>query len=44
MPVRGMRRRPQAMSGTASSNPAMRWRGGNQNPNMVGARNAATSS
>lgn len=44
MPVRGSRRRPQATNGTARGRAASRCRGGNQNPNIVGARNAATSS
>ena len=35
---------PQATSGIASGSAASRWRGGNQKPNIVGARNAATSS
>jgi hypothetical protein len=34
---------PHATSGTASGRAASRCRGGNQNPNMVGARKAATS-
>jgi hypothetical protein len=42
--VRGRWRIPQATSGTASGSAASRWRGGNQKPNIVGARNAATSS
>ena len=33
-----------ATSGTASGSPAIRWRGGNQKPNIVGATNAATTS
>ena len=32
-----------ATSGTASGSPASRWRGGNQKPNIVGARKAATT-
>ena len=43
-PSRGAWRRPSATSGTASGSAASRWRGGNQKPNIVGARNAATSS
>lgn len=41
--VRGSLRIPSASSGTASGSPASRWRGGNQKPNIVGARKAATS-
>jgi len=44
VPIRGMWRSPMATSGTASGSPASRCRGGNQNPNIVGAANAATTS
>jgi hypothetical protein len=43
MPTRGACRIPHAASGTASGSAAIRCRGGNQKPNMVGARKAATS-
>jgi len=43
-PVRGARRNPHATSGTASKSPAIRCRGGNEKPNIVGARKAATRS
>ena len=35
---------PHPTKGTASSSPPSKCRGGNQKPNIVGARNAATSS
>ena len=44
MPTRGACRSPQATSGTASGSDASRCRGGNQKPNMVGARRPATIS
>jgi hypothetical protein len=40
MPARGACRSPQATSGTASGSDASRCRGGNQNPNIVGASTA----
>ena len=42
--MRGRWRSPSAISGTAKTSPLSRWRGGNQKPNIVGARKAATSS
>jgi hypothetical protein len=44
VPARGRCRSPQATSGAASGSAAIRCRGGNQKPNMVGAKNAATKS
>ena len=44
LPTLGVWRSPHATSGIASGRPAMRCRGGNQNPNIVGATKAATSS
>ncbi|MEA2405627.1 MAG: hypothetical protein QOE08_2274 [Thermoleophilaceae bacterium] len=43
-PVRGSLRSPSAISGTATGSAASTWRPGNQKPNIVGARKAATSS
>jgi hypothetical protein len=43
MPARGACRSPHAISGMASGSDASRCRGGNQNPNMVGARKATIS-
>jgi hypothetical protein len=43
MPTRGACRTPHAISGTASGSDASRWRGGNQKPNIVGARKATIS-
>jgi hypothetical protein len=44
IPVRGACRKPHATSGTASGSDASRCRGGNQNPNIVGASRPATTS
>jgi hypothetical protein len=43
MPTRGACRSPHAISGMASGSDASRCRGGNQNPNIVGARKATIS-
>jgi hypothetical protein len=43
MPTRGACRKPHAISGIASGREASRCRGGNQKPNMVGARKATMS-
>jgi hypothetical protein len=43
MPTRGACRRPHATSGIASGSAAIRCRGGNQKPNIVGARKATIS-
>ena len=43
IPTRGRRRRPHATSGMASGSDASRCRGGNQKPNIVGARKATIS-
>ncbi len=43
-PVRGRCRSPSAQTAIDSGSAASRWRGGNQKPNIVGARNPATTS
>ena len=43
MPTRGACLSPHATSGTASGSDASRCRGGNQKPNIVGARKATIS-
>jgi hypothetical protein len=43
IPTRGACRSPHATNGTASGSDASRCRGGNQKPNIVGARKATIS-